>query len=233
MRVAFDLRKLSLVAALAASPFLYAQQQQPRPSNSTSQEPAESPKRELGPTTSKTKEEIDAERQPMRETVITAAPVDPKKYIIGPEDILRVVTWHEPDFTAVVQVRPDGKFNLPLVGDITAAGLTPDAVATDLSKSLESLLVKPQVSVSVLQVLSKSYYITGEVNRTGKFPLVVPTTIMEALTNAGGFREYAKMNKIVIMRGKDRIRFNYKDVIKGKNLEQNILLQDGDYVHVP
>jgi polysaccharide export outer membrane protein len=169
----------------------------------------------------------------MRETVITAAPVDPRKYVIGPEDILRIVTWHETDFTFNVQVRPDGKFNVPLVGEITAAGLTPDAVAQELTKALENLLVKPQVSVSVIQVLSKSYYITGEVNRTGKFPLVVPTTIMEALTAAGGFKEYAKMNKIVIMRGKERIRFNYKDVIKGKNLEQNILLQDGDFVHVP
>lgn len=228
MRVAIKLEKLFLLIALAASPFLFAQKQQPK-----QDVPAESAKPELGPNTAKTREEIESERKPARETVITAAPVDPKKYVIGPEDILRVITWHEPDFTMTVQVRPDGKFSLPLIGDITAAGLTPDAVAKELTASLESLLVKPQVNVSVLQVLSKSYYITGEVNRTGKFPLVVPTTVMEALTNAGGFKEYARPKKIVIMRGKDRIKFNYNEVIKGKNLEQNILLQDGDYINVP
>jgi polysaccharide export outer membrane protein len=228
MQVASNVRKLSLLVALAASPLLFAQQR-----STPKQDTPETSKPELGPTTTKTREEIDSERQPMRETVITAAPVDPKKYIIGPEDVLRITTWHEPDFTGTVQVRPDGKFSLPLIGDVTAAGLTPDGVARDLAKALETLLVKPQVSVAVIQVLSKSFYITGEVNRTGKFPLVVPTTIMEALTNAGGFKEYARPNKITIMRGKERIKFNYKEVIKGKNLEQNILLQDGDYIVVP
>src|SRR5690242_19076388 len=139
MQVASNVRKLSLLVALAASPLLFAQQQRPTPKQDT---PAETSKPELGPATSKTREEIDSERQPMRETVITAAPVDPKKYIIGPEDVLRITTWHEPDFTGTVQVRPDGKFSLPLIGDVTAAGLTPDGVARDLAKALETLLVK-------------------------------------------------------------------------------------------
>lgn len=230
MRVAINVRKIGLMAVLTACTTLFAQQ---KPTPKTQEPQTESAKPDLGPSTSKTKEEIDSSRQPMRETVITAAPVDPKTYIIGPEDILRIIVWREPDFTQAVQVRPDGKFTLPLIGDVIAAGLTPDVLSQNLTKALENYIVKPQVTISVAQVLSKSYYIVGEVNRTGKFPLVVPTTVMEALTNAGGFREYARTNKIIIMRGKERLKFNYKDVLKGKNLEQNILLQDGDYVHVP
>ena len=229
MRSEMNGRRIGILVALAFTITSFAQgQKQTAPPPQT-----DAPKQELGPTTSKTKEEIDAAKTLPRETVITAAPVDPKKYVIGPEDIIRVNVWKDTDFTGVFQVRPDGKFSMNLIGDITAAGLTPDQLAQDISKALEQYLVKPQVNVSVAQVLSKNYYITGEVNRTGKFPLVVPTTIMEALTNAGGFREYAKTKKIVIMRGKERIKFSYNDVIKGKNLEQNILLQDGDYVHVP
>jgi polysaccharide export outer membrane protein len=227
MRLAMNVRRIGLLVTLALTTTLFAQQKQTAPPPQQQTEP----KPELGPSTSKTTGELQA--QPSRETVITAAPVDPKKYIIGPEDIIRVNVWKDTDFTGVFQVRPDGKFSMNLLGDITAAGLTPDQLSQNISKALENYLVKPQVTVSVAQVLSKSYYLTGEVNRTGKFPLVVPTTIMEALTNAGGFREYAKTKKIIIMRGKDRIKFNYNDVIKGKNLEQNILLQDGDYVHVP
>jgi polysaccharide export outer membrane protein len=229
MRLAMNVRRIGLLVTLAFTTTLFAQQ---KPTGPPPQQ-TEAPKPELGPSTAKTKAEIESSQQPMRETVITAAPVDPKKYIIGPEDVIRVNVWKDTDFTGVFQVRPDGKFSMNLIGDITAAGLTPDQLSQTITKALENYLVKPQVTVSVAQVLSKSYYLTGEVNRTGKFPLVVPTTIMEALTNAGGFREYAKTKKIIIMRGKDRIKFNYNDVIKGKNLEQNILLQDGDYVHVP
>ena len=229
MRVAMNPRRISLVVVLAVGTSLFAQVKP----NSQDQNQTEPPKPQLGPATSKTKDEIDQSRQPVRETVITAAPVDPKKYIIGPEDVLSIQVWREPEFSRNVQVRPDGKFTLPLVGDINAAGLTPDALSQDVVKALSNYLVKPEVTVSVAQVLSKKYYITGEVTRTGQFPLVVPTTILEALTNAGGFKEYAKTKKIIIMRGKERIRFNYNEVIKGKHLEQNILLQDGDYVHVP
>jgi polysaccharide export outer membrane protein len=87
--------------------------------------------------------------------------------------------------------------------------------------------------VSLQSVQSKKYYITGEVNRSGIFPLVVPVTVLEALTNAGGFREFAKKNKITILRGSERIKFNYNEVIKGKNPQQNIPVKDGDYIIVP
>ena len=97
----------------------------------------------------------------------------------------------------------------------------------------KSLLQNPRVSVSVQEVRSKKYYITGQIGRPGPVPLVVPTTVLQAISSAGGFREFAKQKKIVIMRGAERIKFNYKDVIAGKNMEQNIQLQDGDHIIVP
>jgi polysaccharide export outer membrane protein len=199
------------------------------------QQPKEQAKPGLAPGVSKTKGEIDDARNAVstRETVVTAAPVDPKKYIIGPEDVLFIRVWDEPKFTEPVQVRPDGKFSMPLIGDIIAAGLTPEQLSENITKSLSEYINKPEVLVTVQSVQSKKYYIMGEVNRTGAFPLIVPTTILEALTNAGGFREYANPKRIIIMRGRERIKFNYKEVIKGKNLEQNILVLDGDYIQVP
>ncbi|HYZ83764.1 MAG TPA: polysaccharide biosynthesis/export family protein [Bryobacteraceae bacterium] len=189
----------------------------------------------LGPATRSPKAETDEAQQKAAAlpAMVTAAPVDPKTYEIGPEDVLLIRVWREPEFSGPVQVRPDGKFTLPLVGDIPAAGLTPNKLAEDITKALTEFINKPEVTVSLQSVQSKKYYITGEVNRTGSFPLIVPTTVLEALTNAGGFREFARSNKIVIMRGLQRIKFNYKEVIKGKNLEQNILVQNGDYIHVP
>ena len=219
-----------LVISLSV-PLVWAQQQQPEVQRKEEAKP------DLAPGTKPTILETDAARQAAAKATvggsITAAPVDPRSYIIGPEDILAISVWREPDFTRAVQVRPDGKFTMPLIGDITAAGLTPNALAEVMVKELSKFINKPEVSVSLQSVQSKKYYITGEVNRTGSFPLVVPTTILEALTNAGGFHEYAKKNKIYILRGSERIRFNYNEVIKGKKLEQNILVQNGDYIHVP
>lgn len=197
----------------------------------------EEPKPELAPGTKPTILESESARQAAAQAMnrgsLTAEPVDPKSYIIGPEDILAISVWREADFTRSVQVRPDGKFTMPLIGDITAAGLTPNQLGEVMTKELSKFINKPEVSVSLQSVQSKKFYIIGEVNRTGSFPLVVPTTILEALTNAGGFHEYAKKSKIYVLRGTQRIRFNYNEVIKGKKLEQNILLQNGDYIHVP
>jgi polysaccharide export outer membrane protein len=161
------------------------------------------------------------------------APVDPNSYKIGPEDVLLIRVWKEPEFSGSVQIRPDGKFTLPIVGDIAADGLTPVELAAKVTEILKSQIKEPEVMVQLQSVQSKKYYITGEVNRSGIFPLIIPVTVLEALTNAGGFREFAKKNKIIIMRGTERIKFNYNEVIKGKKLEQNIKIQDGDYIVVP
>ena len=159
--------------------------------------------------------------------------VDPKNYLIGPEDVLLVRVWREADLSGPASVRPDGKITLALGGEVQAAGLTPDALGKKITEVLSNFVNSPQVTVSVQQVNSKRYYISGEVNHSGVFPMVMPTTILEALVNAGGFRDFANSKKIVILRGTKRLNFNYKEVIKGKNLEQNVLLENGDHIVVP
>jgi polysaccharide export outer membrane protein len=166
-------------------------------------------------------------------TVTPIAAVDPKSFQIGAEDILLVQVWREPDFTRQVMVRPDGKITMPLIGEVQAGGLTPEELTESLTKHLQEILKNPQVLVAVLQVNSKKYYITGEVARPGAFPLVVPTRVLEALTSAGGFREFANKKKITVLRKGERLKFNYNEVVKGKNMEQNILLENGDYIVVP
>lgn len=161
-----------------------------------------------------------------------AAPVDPKAYRIGAEDVLGVRVWREPDLSGTVVVRPDGMITLPLVGDQKAADMTPEDLAKKLTESYGSVLTNPRVSVAVLQVVSRRYFISGQVQKSGPMPLVTPVTVMEALSYSG-ITEWAKKSKIVIMRGQERLKFNYNDVLKGKNLEQNVKLQPGDHIFVP
>lgn len=162
-----------------------------------------------------------------------AAPVDPKGYKLGPEDVIGLKVWREPELSGQFVVRPDGKITLPLSGDMAVEGKTLDAVREEITKALSQQLNRPEVSVSLLRVGSKKFYLVGEVNRTGMFPLIVPITVLEALNAAGGLREFANKKKIVILRGSQRIKFNYDEVMKGKKLEQNILIENGDQVFVP
>ncbi len=159
--------------------------------------------------------------------------VDPHAYIIGAEDVISIRVWREPENSGNFTVRPDGKVSVPLVGEIQAAGLTPEQLSESIAASLERVMVHPEVTVGVEKVNSKKYYIQGEVIKPGAYPLVIPTTILEALVNAGGFREFANTNKIVILRGSERLKFNYHQVTHGKNMAQNILLKPGDQIIVP
>jgi polysaccharide export outer membrane protein len=161
------------------------------------------------------------------------APVDPKTFIIGAEDTLQIKVWREPEVSGSVTVRPDGMITLPLVGEVQAAGKTPIQLKEIVTEALSEFLTRPEVTVSVLSIRSKKYYLTGQVGRTGAVPLVMPTTVLEALSGAGGFGPWAKTKKIIILRGTTRFKFNYNQVIKGKNTEQNIYLEDGDHVIVP
>jgi polysaccharide export outer membrane protein len=165
----------------------------------------------------------------------TSAPVavDPRTYVIGPEDVLFIRVWREMDFSGSYVVRPDGRISLPLIGEIQAAGLTPDRLGAQLTQALADYINKPDVTVTISQVNSKKYYITGQVFRSGEFPLITPTRIFDALNNGGGFRDFANKKKIIIVRGAQRLKFNYEDIIKGKNLEQNIFLENGDTIVVP
>jgi polysaccharide export outer membrane protein len=163
----------------------------------------------------------------------SAAAVDPNKYLIGPEDVIYIRVWREPDFTLPAAVRPDGKITMPLIGDVQAADQTPAQLTKTLTELLGKYLNNPDVNVIVNEVRSKKYYIDGEVGRSGSYLLVTPTTILEALSNAGGFRDFANTKKIRILRKGNILHFNYKEVSGGKKLEQNILVEPGDHIIVP
>ncbi len=159
------------------------------------------------------------------------APVDEKTYIIGAEDVVRVNTWGHTDVSGDFRVRPDGRISIPLIGEVQASGLTPKALEDEIADRLKASFIRsPNVTVGLTEVRSKNYFINGEVNKPGKYDLVVPTKILEALVNAGGFRDFADQKHIVIIRGAKRFTFNFKDAIKGKHPDQNIFLEPGDVI---
>jgi len=158
-------------------------------------------------------------------------------YVIGSQDMLDISVWREPDFSRTVPVRPDGKISLPLLNDMQAAGLTPSQLAEELTKSLNKFVTNPQVTIIVTQINSQRFYVLGEATRPGAYTLIPDMTILQALSNAGGFTTYANAKKIYLLRqenGKQqKLSFNYKDVISGKRTEQNIALKNGDTIVVP
>jgi len=159
--------------------------------------------------------------------------VDTHKYVIGAEDVLGILVWRENDISRVVVVRPDGKISLPMIGEVQAAGLTPEQLGNNLVQAFTKYINNPEVLVSVQQVNSKKYYIDGEVGRPGEYRLITPTTVLEALSEAGGFRDFANTKKIRILRGNKTLKFNYKDVSHGKNMDENIYVENGDHIIVP
>ena len=167
-------------------------------------------------------------------TTVTGAlaPVDPSSYKIGPEDVIEVKVWREAELSGIFVVRPDGRITLPLAGELEASNKTPNELKEEIIKGYSKFVQRPEVMVGLRQIGSKKYYLVGEVLRPGVYPLIVPTTILEALDGMGGFREFANRKKIWIVRKGKRILFNYQEVIKGKKMEQNILLENGDHVVV-
>lgn len=161
------------------------------------------------------------------------APVSSTDYKVGPSDVLLIRVWGEPEFSGPVAVHQDGKFTLPLVGDLEAGGKTPIEIQDIVAAALKKLVVKPLVTVTVQDVGSKKYYLVGQVGHPGEYPLIQPTTILEAIDKSGGLGDFANTKKIYILRGNTKIPFNYKDVTKGKKMDQNILLQPGDHIYVP
>jgi polysaccharide export outer membrane protein len=167
---------------------------------------------------------------------VIAATTDPA-YVIGPEDVLDINVWKEPDMTRVVPVRPDGKISLPLINDVQAAGSTPQQLASAVTDKLRKFLTEPQVTVIVTAINSQRVFVVGEVLRAGAFPLIPGMTVLQALASAGGFTTFADVKKIHVMRlinGKHtELPFNYREVLKGDNPDQNIKLEPGDTVVVP
>jgi polysaccharide export outer membrane protein len=169
-------------------------------------------------------------------TAPTPATIDPA-YIIGPEDMLDINVWKEPDVSRVVPVRPDGRISLPLVNDVQAAGLSPQQLAETLTERLRKYINEPQVTVIVTAINSQRVFIVGEVLRAGAFPMLPGMTVMQALSSAGGFTPFANVKRIHVVRlnnGKRvELPFNYREVLKGDNPEQNIKLEPGDTIIVP
>jgi polysaccharide export outer membrane protein len=152
--------------------------------------------------------------------------------------VLAVLFWREKEMSVEqVVVRPDGKITLPLLNDMKAAGLTPDQFRQEVATAAAEYIEDPNVTIVVKEINSRRVYVTGQVGKPGFFPLTSPTTVMQALAMAGGLSEFADGGDIAIIRVTDgktqRFRFNYKDVVRGRKLEQNILLKPGDTVVVP
>jgi polysaccharide biosynthesis/export protein len=161
------------------------------------------------------------------------APATPADYRIGTEDVLGILFWREMEMSGDVTVRPDGMITLPLLGDVRAVGLTTDQLKDILQKSASKILTDANVTVVVRQINSRKVYVTGQVGMSGAYPLIGPRNVVQAIAMAGGLSEYAKGDKILIIRGSQTFKFNYKEVIEGRKLEQNILLQPGDQIVVP
>ena len=162
---------------------------------------------------------------------------DESTFVIGPEDVLEISVWKEADVSRTVPVRPDGKISIPLLNDLQATGLTPVQLQEELTQALRKFITGPQVTVIVREINSRRIFVIGEVTRPGAFPMFPSMTVLQALSTAGGFSQFAKLSGVYVLRlenGKQvTYPFNYKDVIRGLRPEQNINLRPGDTIVVP
>ena len=163
---------------------------------------------------------------------------DAGTYRIGAGDILQIVTWKEPDFTKEdVLVRIDGKISFPLLNDVQASGRTALELKGTIEEGLTDYVDSPEVTVTVRSPVSQRFYILGEVARTGEYPIVKNLTVLQAFAVAGGFTEWASKKEIILFRqvdGQEKIiRVNYKDIVKGRNMENNIPIKADDTIVVP
>lgn len=161
----------------------------------------------------------------------------PADFVIGPEDVLGIVFWKDQEMTGDLTVRPDGMITLPLIGDLKAAGFRPTELAGTIAKLAGKFLEDVNVTVIVRQINSRKVFITGEVRQPGAYNLTGPRTVMQLIALAGGLSEFADGENITIMRDENgqarTLKFNYRDVSKGKNLTQNIEVEPGDTIVVP
>ena len=181
-----------------------------------------------GSANSESKDKPDA----LQSGVAAASP----DYVIGADDTLHISVWKEPDLTATLPVRPDGKISLPLLNDVPAAGLTPLQLGVSITEKLKKYIADPRVTVVVTAMNSRRIFVTGEVTHTGAMPLLPNMTMLQVLSSAG-FTQFANVKNIYLLRtenGKQvKLPFNYKEVVKGNHPEQNIMLKPGDTVVVP
>ncbi len=165
-----------------------------------------------------------------------------KEFLLGPEDVVEVIVWRNPDLTREVIVRPDGMISLPLIGDVQASGLVADQLAQEVAQRLKVYMESPTVSVSVRQVNSYSFYILGEVANPGKFQLKSYATVLQAIALAGGFTQFASRNNMQVIRNSangDPLRremhipVRYDDLLSGNGWPGNFILKSGDIIVVP
>jgi polysaccharide export outer membrane protein len=160
-------------------------------------------------------------------------------YVIGNDDVLAVKVWKEPDISReTIPVRSDGRISLPLAGEVEAAGRTPLKLEEEITTKLKSYIAEPEVTVIVLQSNSQKFNILGMVNKPGSYLIANSATVLDAIALAGGFRDFAKQKNIYVLRQNPdgtqvRLPFNYKDVVKGKNSDQNVKVQPRDTIFVP
>jgi len=159
-------------------------------------------------------------------------------FVIGNDDVLSINVWKEADLSRAVPVRSDGKISLPLVGEVQAAGQTPLKLEQEIASKLQPYLEEPEVTVIVQQINSEKFNILGQVAKPGSYAITNSATVLDAIALAGGCKDFAKRSSIYILRhnpdgSEARIPFNYKEVIKGKNMAQNIKLQSHDTIIVP
>jgi polysaccharide export outer membrane protein len=165
--------------------------------------------------------------------------MDRADYVIGPADLLRIQVWRQPELSAEVPVRPDGKISVPLVNDVQAAGLTAGELRDVITKSLTDYVTAPDVTVIVREVRSKNVQVVGEVTKAGAVvPLTSDLRALDAIAIAGGFSPYADKGDIRILRPNPdgsivEYRFDYNAFLRGKNPQGNMRLQPGDTIVVP
>ena len=166
-----------------------------------------------------------------------AKAADLPPYIVQPNDLLEIYVWKDPSLTRKVTVRPDGRISFPLIQDMQAAGLSPEAIKESIEKKLKEYIEVPNVTVIVEAIQSYRVFVMGKVAKPGAILAEKPITVLQALALAGSFSEFANPADMVIIRnnGEDNIlfKFNYVEAIKGKNFNQNMLLKNGDVVVVP
>jgi polysaccharide biosynthesis/export protein len=210
-------RQTILVFSIAAPGWIWAQDAQP-----------ENPKADAPVTVASIAQPIASETSKAHDD----------SFVIGANDVLAINVWKEPDVSRSVPVRSDGKISLPLAGEIQASGLTPLKLERDIASKLQSYISEPEVTVIVQQINSQKFNILGMVSKPGSYSLTNSSTVLDAIAAAGGFRDFAKQKSIYVLRhqpngSEARLPFNYKDVVKGKNPDQNVKLQPNDTIVIP
>jgi polysaccharide biosynthesis/export protein len=180
----------------------------------------------------------DSQKPTAAQGSMAVSPAVPDSYAIGKEDVLNISVWKEPDISRTVPVRPDGKITLPLLGEIQASGITPSKLQDNITQGLRAYVSNPAVTVIVQEVKSLKFNIVGEITKPGSYPLTEPMTVLDAIAVGGGLKDFAKGGRIYVLRANadgshSKIPFDYKNVIKGRKLSENVGLMPGDTVVVP